>query len=98
MFGLDVGFLNSLPWEARSFIFDLIKAFILNTQISDEQLSVYLCIFLQMRKKNQRLRFFLFKITRLVESYVKGDEADFYNLVISWVEYLKERFDQISGP
>ena len=31
MFGLDVGFLNSLPWEARSFIFDLIKAFILNT-------------------------------------------------------------------
>ena len=46
MFGLDVGFLNSLPWEARSFIFDLIKGFILNTSISDEQLSVYLCIFL----------------------------------------------------
>ena len=31
MFGLEVGFLNSLPWKDRSFVFYLIKAFMLNT-------------------------------------------------------------------
>ena len=64
MFALEVGFLNSLPWKDRSFIFDLIKAFVLNTQISDEQLSDLFMYFFVDEKKNLEVTFFSVQIYR----------------------------------
>lgn len=62
MFGLEVGFLNSLPWKDRSFIFDLIKVFMLNTQISNEQLSDLFMYFFVDEKKNLEVTFFSVQI------------------------------------
>lgn len=62
MFGLEVGFLNSLPWKDRSFVFYLIKAFMLNTQISDEQLSDLFMYFFVDEKKNLEVTFFSVQI------------------------------------
>lgn len=44
-----------------------------------------------VNEKKLEVVFSLLNITRLVESYVKGDEAEFYNLVISWGRNISKR-------